>query len=244
MRRTAFLLFIFTAFAIACGDAGKVPKGIIGKDKMKDILTDMTVAQVYGNDIVQEDTIPITDSIRELRVKTYYSQILSLHKVSVKEFMDSYAFYESHPDVLEEVFKKMESELASKKAYLDTLETRKQQKITDSLNKIQKMVDDSLKAVQKADSIAGKSGNKADSIANKHRLDSLAKKHKIDSIAGKHKLDSISARRKMDSLLRKRLLIETTAKNAQKRLLDSLARKKRQDSLRKVLRSKPIIKQQ
>lgn len=210
MRKTALLLIICTAFAAACGDAGKVPKGVLSKDQMKEILIDMNMADAYGRDIAVIDTVPLTDSVRELRVKTYYTQVLLLHKVTVKQFMDSYRFYETRPDLYEEVLKKMMEEVTVRKAYEDTLEVRRQRVISDSLNKVQKKIDDSLKAVKKlpADSIAAKTKAMADSLAAARKragLDSLSKKKQKtlkDSLLRFHK-------RQQDSL--KRLLNKRSA---------------------------------
>ncbi|UYQ93486.1 DUF4296 domain-containing protein [Chitinophaga horti] len=217
MRRTALLLMICTIVAIACGDAGKVPKDVIGKDKMREVLTDMNIADIYGRDILESDTVPMTDSLRELRVKKYYAQVLQVHGITVKEFMDSYRWYEAHPDIYEEVLKKMLDNVTARKAYLDTLEARRQQHFTDSINKRQEFVADSIK----------KANPQADSLS----------KLKSDST----KTDSVKA----DSLLkaRARAVIDSAARANKKRYLADTAKlRKRQDSLRKILQSgKPRV---
>ncbi|WP_223151799.1 DUF4296 domain-containing protein [Chitinophaga qingshengii] len=98
----------------ACSDPTAVPKEYLQKDKMSKILADMTMADAYGNE-VSAMTAPMPDSVRQEKVKIYYKQILDLHKVSVKDFMASYNWYESHPDRMKEVFEKVQADIANRK---------------------------------------------------------------------------------------------------------------------------------
>ncbi|QEH43738.1 DUF4296 domain-containing protein [Chitinophaga sp. XS-30] len=118
MRKTAGALLFTLLFA--CGQADRVPGDVLPKEKMRDILLDMNVADVYGRE--QTDTVHIPDSIREQRVKQYYVQILQIHKVTREEFMHSYRYYEAHPDKLESVYKAMQEIVQRKKTVLDSLE--------------------------------------------------------------------------------------------------------------------------
>jgi len=104
----------FVFLMAACGDPGNVPKEYIQKDKMSKILVDMTLADAYGNE-VSALTTPLPDSVRLEKVKIYYKQILDLHHVSVKEFMTSYNWYESHPDRMKDVFEKVQADIANRK---------------------------------------------------------------------------------------------------------------------------------
>lgn len=98
-------------FTIACGQADKVPDGVLSKEDMRDVLIDMNIADVYSSESTDQG-IPLPDSIRQNKVKVYYSQILQLHKLTPKEFSESYAFYESHPDRMKEVYDMMKDVLA------------------------------------------------------------------------------------------------------------------------------------
>lgn len=98
-------------FTIACGQADKVPDGVLSKEDMRDVLIDMNIADVYSSESTDQG-IPLPDSIRQDKVKVYYSQILQLHKLTPKEFSKSYAFYESHPDRMKEVYDMMKDVLA------------------------------------------------------------------------------------------------------------------------------------
>lgn len=107
----------------ACGQADRVPEGVFPPEKMRDILLDMNMADAYSSEI-GEGAMPVSDSLRKERVKVYYRQILDLHKVSVKEFRKSYAFYEAHPDRFKKVYDMMMEVVTANRSSFD-LETRR-----------------------------------------------------------------------------------------------------------------------
>jgi hypothetical protein len=101
-------------FTIACGQADRVPDGILSKEDMRDVLIDMNMADVYSSES-GDHGIPLPDSVRQHTVKIYYTQILQLHKITAKQFRKSYDFYESHPDRLKEVYDMMKDVVAAEK---------------------------------------------------------------------------------------------------------------------------------
>lgn len=125
MRKTARVFLLSLLFA--CGQAD-VPKDVLPKDKMRDILLDMNYAEVYGRD-QGIDTVRIADSVREENVKRYYVQILQLHGTSREEFQHSYKYYEYHPDKLEEIYKEMQAITKRKREVIDSLEQVRLQKV-------------------------------------------------------------------------------------------------------------------
>ncbi|MRG48112.1 DUF4296 domain-containing protein [Chitinophaga sp. SYP-B3965] len=127
MRKTAGVFLLSLLFA--CGQADRVPKGVLPKDKMRDVLLDMNYAEVFGRD-QGIDTARIADSVREQNVKRYYVQILQLHGLSREEFQHSYKYYEYHPDKLEEIYKEMQEIVKRKREVLDSLEQIKTQKMS------------------------------------------------------------------------------------------------------------------
>ncbi|CAL1516589.1 DUF4296 domain-containing protein [Chitinophaga sp. MM2321] len=106
---TGLLLFLFS-----CGEGDSVPRNIIGKEKMSAILVDMTLADAYSNELMVQ-ALRLPDSLRQEKVKVFYKQILDLHKVSIKEFTTSYAYYESHPDKLRDVFQVVQADISARK---------------------------------------------------------------------------------------------------------------------------------
>jgi hypothetical protein len=117
--KKATTLVLLVLFLFACGDGDNVPKKYLSKEKMTSILEDMSIADAYSNEQQMQITYsPNFDSLRQEKVKIYYKQILDLHKVSVKEFMESYKYYESHPNRLKEVLQMVQADIAAKKQKL------------------------------------------------------------------------------------------------------------------------------
>jgi hypothetical protein len=126
MRKTAGVFLLSLLFA--CGQANRVPKGVMPKEKMRDILLDMNYAEVYGRE-QGLDTVRIADSVREANVKKYYVQILQLHGVTREEFQHSYKYYEYHPDRLEVIYKEMQDIVKRKRDVMDSLDRKKEEKM-------------------------------------------------------------------------------------------------------------------
>ncbi|SFD12759.1 protein of unknown function [Chitinophaga sp. CF118] len=101
-------------FTIACGQADRVPDGILSKEDMRDVLIDMNMADVYSSEN-GDHGMPLPDSVRQHQVKIYFSQILQLHKLTHQQFKKSYDFYESHPDRLKEVYDMMKDVVTAEK---------------------------------------------------------------------------------------------------------------------------------
>jgi hypothetical protein len=120
------LLLLMTA----CGEADRVPKDVLSKEKMRDVLLDMNMADSYsglGDDGV---SLVVNDSVRQQRVKTYYRQILDLHKLTPQEFNHSYEYYESHPDKFKAVYDLMMTKIATEKSNIE-LEVRRKEYLSN-----------------------------------------------------------------------------------------------------------------
>ena len=100
--------------AAACGEGDRVPREYIDKEKMSNILVDMTIADAYSNEMSAE-TLRLPDSLRQEKVKVFYKQILDLHHITVKDFTTSYAWYESHPDRMKEMFELVQASITARK---------------------------------------------------------------------------------------------------------------------------------
>lgn len=115
----AISLFLLL-FLISCGRKDYIPPDVIGLEKMGDILLDMQEADAYNDNYV-DTGYRVTDW--EKRLKIFYGQILMIHDVDKKKFLDSYAFYESHPDLMQKMYKRMSAIVEGKKAHADSLAT-------------------------------------------------------------------------------------------------------------------------
>ncbi|MCW3463295.1 DUF4296 domain-containing protein [Chitinophaga nivalis] len=110
------VLAVSLVFLFACGQGDRVPKEYLSKTKMSSILVDMALADAYGSEMMlHEIQVPQADSLRQEKVKIYYKQILDLHKVTVKEFTESYKYYESHPNRFREVLQIAQASISEQK---------------------------------------------------------------------------------------------------------------------------------
>jgi hypothetical protein len=90
----------------------------MSKEEMSAILRDMSIADSYGNEQIMNNFHTINDSLRQNTQKVYYKQILDLHKVTVPQFMESYQYYEAHPNRLKEVLQMVQADLEARKQRL------------------------------------------------------------------------------------------------------------------------------
>lgn len=113
----------------ACGEADKVPKDVLSKEKMRDVLLDLNMADAYAGQS-EDGGLVLSDSIRVSRLKVYYRQILDLHKLTPEEFNHSYKYYEAHPNKFKSVYDMMMDKVTSEKSGME-LEVRRKEYITN-----------------------------------------------------------------------------------------------------------------
>jgi hypothetical protein len=107
---------------VSCTDKDKIPKGVLGKEKMQKVLMDMIEAERFRDGFI------VYDSSKDQKTETFklYAQVFELNKISKDEFIKSYKFYMSRPDIAREIFDSLSSQAAklrenlNKPAPLDT----------------------------------------------------------------------------------------------------------------------------
>lgn len=124
--------------AVSCTDKDKIPAGVLPKDKMEKVLWDMIQAERYRETFVR-------DSALDLKKETFklYAQVFEVHQISKDEFIKSYKFYMSRPDIT--------------RVLLDSLATRANRR-REELYKPQPL--DTASAKPKVDSLAAKDSTK------------------------------------------------------------------------------------
>jgi|GEM_PF-352941 len=118
---------------VSCTDKDKIPKGVLGKEKMQKVLMDMIQAERYRDGFI------VYDSSKDQKTETFklYAQVFELNKISKDEFIKSYKFYMSRPDIAREIFDSLSSQATklrenlNKPAPLDT--ALKSKSVTDSI---------------------------------------------------------------------------------------------------------------
>jgi Domain of unknown function (DUF4296) len=114
MREMLLLLCVFGM--VACSDTKKPPANIIGPEKFQKILADVILADALSVERSFKDT--------SLKIKdanaTYFLKIFELHGVTKNEFMRSYNFYLSRPDLLRVISDSVSSVLNRENLQLTT----------------------------------------------------------------------------------------------------------------------------
>ena len=196
-KRGCIVWIIGVAVALgsgACSDKNKVPSGVLDRESMQAVMWDMILADRYAITYFPTDTTKRKDIKTEtLRL---YDQVFQIHDISQEEFLKSYKFYLSRPDISKSMFESIYTR-ANRKRDEEMQATQREQQRKDSLQ-ILKMKDSAYAKFYR-DSITNK--RKADSVANKLKADSIAKKLKSGVVTPKTKLDSADLKRRKDSVL-------------------------------------------
>jgi hypothetical protein len=84
---------------VSCTDKDKIPAGILPKEKMQKVLWDMILAERFRESFIK-------DSSKDLKAESFklYAQVFEVHKISKDEFIKSYKFYMSRPDIARSMF--------------------------------------------------------------------------------------------------------------------------------------------
>jgi hypothetical protein len=107
-----FLLVLFVVCLAACNSGGKLPPGIMSKEKMQVVLWDL----VRADELVSYRT-SMDSSLKLLPSSVgLYKSVLSLHNITEKEFKESFRYYETHP----KLFKSVIDSLSRKAAYINS----------------------------------------------------------------------------------------------------------------------------
>lgn len=103
MIKPTSLVFVVLCFlALACTST---PKNVLPVNTMKVVMFDMLKADDWYARIIVGDTLmkKVKEDI------PLYEQVFAVHKLTKKEFFDSYHYYESHPLAYKELVDSLES---------------------------------------------------------------------------------------------------------------------------------------
>ena len=77
----------------ACSSPNKIPDDIIGIDRMKLIIWDMTRAGKLAQERYRKDSVHMKIITTEA-----FQQVFDLYHITKDDFYKSYQYYEEHPD--------------------------------------------------------------------------------------------------------------------------------------------------
>ena len=89
----------------SCQQKKVTPSGVIPKDQMQSILTDIHYAQVK----VAMESLPADSANTHL--VSYYQHVFRLHHITAQQFLDSFDYYTQHPDQMDDVYQNMINDL-------------------------------------------------------------------------------------------------------------------------------------
>lgn len=75
-------------------------KGILPRDKMGEVMTDLVIAEEFAHGKAMKDS-SLNEKDETIRL---YTQVLELHKTSRQEFMKSFDYYLSKPEIARAMF--------------------------------------------------------------------------------------------------------------------------------------------
>jgi len=103
IHRITYPLFFALVLFVSCN--GGMPKNVLPVNTMKVVMFDMLKADEWYAQKLVGDTLM-------LRVKEdipLYEQVFAIHKITKKQFFESYHFYEAHPVAYKELVDSLES---------------------------------------------------------------------------------------------------------------------------------------
>jgi Domain of unknown function (DUF4296) len=97
MRKIVFGITLL--FFVSCSGKTSVPADMVQPAKMQHILMDILIADAVNS---QQASVDTSKKLIDVNSKSVI-QVLKNHNLTVKDFLRSYDFYLSHPDVLKPV---------------------------------------------------------------------------------------------------------------------------------------------
>ncbi|WP_028788353.1 DUF4296 domain-containing protein [Terrimonas ferruginea] len=95
MKRLLLSCCLLAAILVGCGNKNKIPSDIMPREKMDSVLWDMLRAGEFINGYVQ---VTDTGAARGSKSVAVYEEVLRVHKITRRQFDESFAWYRAHPD--------------------------------------------------------------------------------------------------------------------------------------------------
>lgn len=103
---------ILTIVFISCTNTTKLPEDIIPPNKMEGVLWDILQAERFSNLFLFKDSAKVDVTVEKFNL---YESVFQIHKVSKDEFIKSYKYYLSRPDLAKAMFDSMTVKAERKK---------------------------------------------------------------------------------------------------------------------------------
>ena len=106
-------IILLTIFLTGCTNTTKVPDDIISKRKMEVILWDMIQAERFNALFQIKDSASKNIELEKFKL---YDQVFAMHKTSKDDFIKSYKYYLSRPDMAKVILDSMTAKAERLKA--------------------------------------------------------------------------------------------------------------------------------
>jgi hypothetical protein len=101
VRTVALMVILCCVASMGCSNKNGVPKGILPKDKMEQVMWDMAQADQYAALYLAKDSSRIDRKEETMRL---YAEVFRLHQVTPDQFRTSYHYYLDHPELNQLLF--------------------------------------------------------------------------------------------------------------------------------------------
>lgn len=115
------MVFGLIVLAVACTNRTKIPSDVMKQDKMEAVMWDMIQADRFSAQFLERDSAARKD-IKTENLKLY-ERVFQLHKISRDEFIRSFNFYTSRPDLNKVIFDTMTARAERRRSELYKADT-------------------------------------------------------------------------------------------------------------------------
>lgn len=92
--------FLLLLAVVRCSNRDSVPSGVLPKQKMQEVIWDLTrTGEFLNNFVLNKDT----SGDKLVLSKKWYDKVFSFHGIEEKDFERSYKYYQRHPKLLSEI---------------------------------------------------------------------------------------------------------------------------------------------
>lgn len=117
------MAFGLITLAVACTNKNKIPSDVMKQDKMEAVMWDMILADRFSSQFLERDSVA-KKNIKTENLKLY-ERVFQVHHISKDEFIRSFNFYLSRPDLNKVIFDTMVARADRRRAELYKADTLK-----------------------------------------------------------------------------------------------------------------------
>lgn len=98
MRINFFIALV--TLVVSCGSKSDVPKSVLPKEKMEDVMWDMLRADEFVKEYMLARDSSLRDTAEYIKM---YERIFRLNKTNRGQYAESFTYYRNHPKLMKEI---------------------------------------------------------------------------------------------------------------------------------------------